>query len=375
MKKCKPTRKSTAKATASKKRSRQARAANAKLKIAVAGLGRIGWSFHAHTLAKHPDYELVAVADPMPERRAEAEATFGARAYAKTEDMLRHPGLDVAVIATPTHLHKPHALLAFRQGLHVFLEKPMASTLAEAEAIAAEAKKRRRVLSIYQPRRVDASFRHVAALLATGKIGKIYHIRRGMYQYARRNDWQALQKYGGGMLNNYGAHGLDMLLQVTGYNVKQLFCTLGLSASLGDADDVVKIVYCTTSGFIGELDINQASPIAPYSLQVWGSRGTLELRGNKMHIAFLKPSDLKPKELNPSLASHAREYPHDNIKFREEIIEVDPAYALDVYTDFAEAVRFGKTPHVQPQETIALMRLIARCRAVAGDMLKIREAK
>jgi predicted dehydrogenase len=106
-----------------------------RLRIGVAGLGRIGWAFHCKTLGQHPDFELVAAQDVEPERRREAEATYGAKAYSDFAEMLCHPGLDVITIATPTHLHRDMAQAALRAGLHVVLEKPMAATSEDAEAI------------------------------------------------------------------------------------------------------------------------------------------------------------------------------------------------------------------------------------------------
>ena len=64
-----------------------------KLRIAVAGLGRIGWHFHCKTLGHHEDWQLAAVADPAEERRREAEQTYGCRAFERFEDMLEQADL------------------------------------------------------------------------------------------------------------------------------------------------------------------------------------------------------------------------------------------------------------------------------------------
>jgi len=333
-----------------------------RIRIGVVGLGRIGWSFHCQTLARHRDFELVAVADTDPARRREAEETFGCAAFARYEQMLERADLEAVVIASPTHLHKDMALSALRRGLHVYLEKPMAATYADAQAIVRAARRRGRVLSVYQPHRAAAYFRQVLQIIRSGRIGTVYHFRRGGFRYVRRDDWQSLRRFGGGMLNNYGAHSLDQALQVTGYDVRRVFCQLRRVASLGDAEDVVKVVYETRKGVLGEVDINQASAISPYELEVYGTRGAVWLEKDRIHCRSFSPADLKRKRLNRSLASPDRKYPRDDIRFAERTIPVAGKHEVDVYADLARAIRTGSDPLVRPAEPLAVMRLLEQCR-------------
>ncbi len=71
----------------------------AKIRIGVSGLGRIGWPFHCAEIARHPAFEFVAVQDPEPDRRAEAERVYGARSFARFDDMLAEGRLDAVAIA------------------------------------------------------------------------------------------------------------------------------------------------------------------------------------------------------------------------------------------------------------------------------------
>jgi predicted dehydrogenase len=345
-----------------------------RIRIGVAGLGRIGWAFHCRAIAEHPEFELAAVQDVKPERLREAEQTCGTRTFRDFSAMLDEARLDMAVVATPTHYHKPMSIEALRKGCHVFLEKPMAADGADAAAIVRAGKRYGRIVTVYQPRRACAYFQHLKKLLASGTIGDVYHVRVGGYQYARRNDWQAMRRFGGGMLNNYGAHALDQILQLVGYDVKRVFASLRVAASLGDADDVVKVILETRSGAIGELDINQASTINPYVFQVWGTRGALTMgeSRDRFAITYFKPSDLARKSLNTALASVDRRYPSDDIKFREETVPVDESLAVDVYADLATAIRKGRAPFVRAEEPLAVMRLIDRCRESSGRIVKMK---
>jgi predicted dehydrogenase len=346
---------------------------NQPIRIAVAGLGRIGWDFHCAEIARHREFVLAAVADPDTERRRQAEATYSCRAFESYDRMIEDTPLDAVVIATPTHLHRPMAVAAFRKGLHVFLEKPMAPDVAEARQILSAARKARRVLTVYQPRRADPVFQRLLKIVKSGRIGQPYHVRVGCFRYVRRDDWQSLMKYGGGMLNNYGAHFLDQLLCLTGQHVKRMFCQLRRVATLGDADDAVKVVYETIDGVTAELDINMGSLIDPFEMEVYGTRGAITCRKQMLTVRCLPKGRLPAKRIQRGLASEGRKYPADQLAIREEQIRADPGDAVDVYRDLARAIRSGKRPFVTPEETVFLMELIHRCRQDAGPIIENRK--
>lgn len=342
------------------------------LRIAVAGLGRIGWHFHCGQIAKHHSFKLAAVADPVAERLDEAKAKFRCQPYADFYDMIASETLDAVVIATPTHLHREMALAAFGEGLHMVMEKPLATNAAEAESIVRAAARRKRLLTVYQPHRLLAYFQHLRQVLATNRIGRIFQVRRDHWGYSRRDDWQGLQKYGGGMLNNYGAHGLDQILQLTGYDIKRVFGDLQRVATLGDADDVVRLLYETRRGVIGELHISMASCISRFELGVWGSHGTIICERNQMRVRSFDPAKLAQKKLDPRLASPNRQYPQDQIEFEEEVIDVDPSLEINLYTNLAQAIRKGTPLEVLPRQPLAVMRLIDRCRESSGAVADFR---
>lgn len=340
-----------------------------RLRIGVAGLGRIGWAFHCKRLAGHPDWVLAAVADTEPARRQEAADAFGCAAFADFGEMCASAGLDAVVIATPTHLHESMVMTALRCGLHILLEKPMAPTYAEAERIVAAAEAAGRVLTVYQPHRLAAYFQHLKAIVTDGRIGRITMVQRGAFSYARRNDWQSLQRYGGGMLNNYGAHYLDQVLQLVGYDVRRVWCTLQRVASLGDADDVVRIALETGAGVVADCTISQASVgKAPYEFLVWGTCGTVLQAGREITVRWFDPAALPPKTLDPALASAGRRYPSDAIDVREETVAVNPALEVDVFRNLAQAIRGEAAVFVPPRETLALVKLVETCRESSGGI-------
>ncbi len=342
--------------------------ADHRLRIGVAGLGRIGWAFHCKRLAEHPDWALVAVADTDAARRREAEETFHCAAVADIAELCQRGDLDAVVIATPTHLHEAMVQTALEHGLHILLEKPMAPSCDEARRIVAAAESAGRVLTVYQPHRLGAYFQQLKAIVKDGRIGQVTMVQRGAFSYARRDDWQSLQKYGGGMLNNYGAHYLDQVLQLVGYDVRRVWCTLQRVASLGDADDVVKILLELAGGVVADCTISQASVGKADEFVIWGTSGTVEHTAGKITLHWFDPATLPPKDVNPSLASVGRKYPSEAMDVRQETVLVDPTYQVDVFANLAQAIRGTAELFVPPRQTLALMEILARCRESSGGI-------
>jgi predicted dehydrogenase len=105
------------------------------LKAGVIGLGILGRQ-HAEFLHQHPAIQLTAVADPRAEARAALAAATGATPYADAEAMFQAHRLDLVVVATPDHLHREPTLATIAAGVpNIIQEKPLATTLADAEAI------------------------------------------------------------------------------------------------------------------------------------------------------------------------------------------------------------------------------------------------
>ena len=147
------------------------------LQLGLAGLGRFG-RLHADVLGQLPDVSLAAIADPDDEARQAVLAGHpGARAYADLEALLADPDLEAIVLATPETLHHRQASAALEAGLHVFVEKPMAATAAEAEDLRTLAERRGRRLQVGLVLRYEASHQLLHRQIAEGSFGELVSIR------------------------------------------------------------------------------------------------------------------------------------------------------------------------------------------------------
>ncbi|PXW97558.1 myo-inositol 2-dehydrogenase/D-chiro-inositol 1-dehydrogenase [Sphaerotilus hippei] len=142
------------------------------LHIALIGAGRIG-SFHAESIARRiPNARLVAVADPAPGAARRLADTLDCEvAHTDPTALWSDPDVDAVLIATPARFHTPLAEAAANAGKHVFCEKPMALTIAEADRVIAAAAANGVQLQVGFNRRWDRAFAEGRAAIDAGKVG------------------------------------------------------------------------------------------------------------------------------------------------------------------------------------------------------------
>src|SRR4030088_2557305 len=113
--------------------------ANRALRVGVVGAGVMGTN-HARVLAGLPDITLVGIVDPLPAHRTRATELTGSRPFTNLDELIAE-GIDAVTVAAPTHLHHEIALSCIARGIHILVEKPIASTVEEGRAIVAAARR------------------------------------------------------------------------------------------------------------------------------------------------------------------------------------------------------------------------------------------
>ncbi|MCE5216088.1 Gfo/Idh/MocA family oxidoreductase [bacterium] len=152
------------------------------LRYACVGAGLQGEG-HIKIIAALPNTELLAVCDVNEERaKAAAERYGAARALANYEEVLADPTVEAVSIALPDHLHREAAVKALQAGKHVLLEKPMATSVTDAQAIYDAQQASGKTLMVNQSNRWMSSFWSTHEMLEAGRFGD------PMYVYARLNN-------------------------------------------------------------------------------------------------------------------------------------------------------------------------------------------
>src|SRR3984893_5197176 len=127
----------------------------------------------APTFAADPRVALVAAADPREEARRRFAADFAGKAYPRVEELCTDPAVDLVYVATPHQLHAAHAVLAAGHGKHLLIEKPLALTLDDCDAIIATANRAGVRLVVGHSHSFDAPILRLRAPVSRGAVGAV----------------------------------------------------------------------------------------------------------------------------------------------------------------------------------------------------------
>ena len=179
--------------------------------LGIAGLGMAG-AVMVQAAAVHAGYVLRAAADPHAGPREAFARDHNARAYGDIRELVADPAVEVVYIATPHQFHKPHAVLAAEHGKHVILEKPMALTLADCDAIIAVVERHNVHLVVGHTHAFDPAVRVMRQMIASGDLGRLGMIHSFNYTnflYRPRRPEELDTAQGGGILFNQVPHQID----------------------------------------------------------------------------------------------------------------------------------------------------------------------
>lgn len=192
--------------------------------LGIAGLGMAG-AVMVHAAAKHPDFVLKAGADPHQGPRDAFARDHNARAYEDVRMLVRDAAVSVVYIATPHQFHAEHARLAAEHGKHIILEKPMALTLAECDAIIAAVERHNVHLVVGHTHAFDPAVRLMQEIIARGELGKlglIHSLNYTNYLYRPRRPEELDTARGGGILFNQVPHQIDTVRLLAGGVVRSV---------------------------------------------------------------------------------------------------------------------------------------------------------
>ena len=198
------------------------------LQLGVIGLGR-AFTLMLPTFVADKRVKLVAAADPRPEARALFQREFG-RAHESIEVLCANPVVDAIYIASPHQLHAEHVRIAAGAGKHVLVEKPMAITLPECQAMIAAAAAAGVHLIVGHSHSFDAPIRRLRQIVDSGAVGAVRMINALNYTdflYRPRRPEELVTSAGGGVIFSQGAHQIDMVRLIGGGRVKTVTGSTG----------------------------------------------------------------------------------------------------------------------------------------------------
>ena len=196
----------------------------ATIRICMIGAGRVG-KLHSGTLKRHvPGGDVVALVDPWAEVRNATGDEFGIeRRFASLADALDAVEFDAVVITTPTPTHRELAVLAAEHGKHVFLEKPMALSLAECDDILAAVDRHGVLLQMGFMRRFDPDFAAAWERIQGGEIGEPMMIKSLTHGPGLPPPWATDLKTSNGNLAEVNSHDLDSVRWLMASNPHRIY--------------------------------------------------------------------------------------------------------------------------------------------------------
>ncbi|TGN86787.1 Gfo/Idh/MocA family oxidoreductase [Bradyrhizobium yuanmingense] len=292
-----------------------------RIRLGMVGGGQGAFIGAVHRIAARIDdqFELVAGAlasDPVRAKTSAKELGIAdGRAYGSFEEMARAEaaradGIEAVAIVTPNHMHRPVAKAFLEAGIHVICDKPLTTTVAEAEELVALVRKTGRIFVVTHNYTGYPMIRQARAMVANGDLGEIRLVKAeylqdwlteplettGQKQAAWRTD--PSRSGAGGCIGDIGTHAYNLACFVSGLELDELLAQLSTFVEGRRLDDDVQILLKWKGGAKGMLWASQVAVGNEngLTLRVYGSKGGLEwAQENPNHLWFTPYG--KPRQL------------------------------------------------------------------------------
>jgi len=341
------------------------------LRLGLIGCGTIMVGAHVPALARLTTLaRVVHVCDVRP---AAAEYTAGltgaARWCVDDRDLLDDREVDAVIVATPEFLHREQVVRAVRAGKHVLCEKPIATTLEEADEMIAAARAARVRFMVGHSRRFTARYIAVRRLLDAGAVGQPVLIRenerRPREQYGslhlpvdawkpdanRAESWRELAQYSAGPARTGAVHEMDLFRWFAGADARAVYAEAKTTVPGGEVPDALSIQVEFRNDVLAACDLYSRAPVGyPYyhQLEIVGTEGVLRARDTDM----------------VTLTSYDRAGMHHPVAY-ESLLHITDAYAHEQRL-FFQAILHDRPVPLDPHDARAALEMVlAAIRAAA----------
>lgn len=247
--------------------------------IRVASIGMGWWSdVLADAAQRTSQLEIVACYTRSEDKRRAFADKYGCRAVASYDDILQDTSIQAVINTTPNDVHLETTRAAAQAGKHVFLDKPIANTIAHGNAITQVCKEAGVVLSVGYQRRRESHFRWIRDRIQAGEFGKLVqaeaNISRDRLGKIDLSSWR-FQAAGmpGGVMLQIGIHYSDVLEMLLG-PVKRVTAMSAQLVLPGDNPDVANLILEHENGALSNLTASYASASEYYLMNIYGKEAS-----------------------------------------------------------------------------------------------------
>jgi len=300
------------------------------LRLAVLGAGFMGGT-HARALARMPHVEVVAIAGRRPERAQALAREVGARVVS-LEEVLRDPSIDAVDVSLPTFMHREFVVGALEAGKHCIVEKPMASSLEDADAMIAAAHRSGKTLMVAQVLRFWPEYVRLHELAAGGALGTVRVVAAGRYSFFPNwAEWIQHPELTGGPVVDLMVHDFDQVNWLLG-TPRAVFAR-GVRGRSGAHDHVI-----ATVSYEGAEAVVEGSEMMP---DTWPFTSTIRAIGDAATAEYIFRAGGPSVEMGQTQSGLSL-YPTRGEAQVIAVPQADPYYAELEY--FVECVRTGEQP-------------------------------
>jgi predicted dehydrogenase len=256
------------------------------VRLGVLGCGEVARDHHLPWLRRIPDVSVAVVADADPAAIAASRPLApGADTVGDWRDAVGVAGLDAVLVCLPSQLHASAAAVAAELGLHVYVEKPLATTLDDATRVLDACHRAGVVGMMGFNYRFNALYAEGRALVAAGRVGTVAFCR-GSFMLARTDlpPWKRSGSSGGGVLLDLAPHHADLVPWLLGEDVVDVLASVSSRAS---DDDTATLDLRLRSGAVAQLAFGYGL-VDEERLEIYGDRGRLVIDRRRHQHAFVE---------------------------------------------------------------------------------------
>jgi predicted dehydrogenase len=320
------------------------KSAGGALRVGVVGVGIMG-SNHARVFADMPGVKLVGIADPDRKQRNFVAQALGCDALDDAEALMAR-GVDAVTIAAPTHLHHDIALACIARGVHVLVEKPIASTVEEGREIITAAKRAGVTLMVGHVERFNPAVEAIKGAIRGEEILSIAITRVGPFPPRMSNV---------GVVIDLAVHDIDLIRWFTDSDIVEV--QPQLSSAVAEREDIALLQFRTASGVLAHINTNWLTPFKARNVTV-ATRGKYVM------------GDLLTRQVTECFGFQ----PDGSYSMRHlSVGHAEPLRAE--LLAFVDAVVGRKAPAVTGEEGVASLEIAIRCLAVQSTPIATPQRK
>ncbi len=252
------------------------------IRIGVIGCGAIAQVEHLPGFAKCKNAKVAAVADVDEKKARRISRKFGIKDfYCNWREMLERDDIDGVTIATPNFLHREMTVAAAKSRKHILVEKPMATSMKEADEMVRIARKNKVILMVEQTHRFLPANQKARDLLNKGIIGRVTTVR-GRVGHGGPEMWSAAGKWFfnkkqafGGVMADMGIHEIDAIRWMLGKEIKEVCAFIGTLEKKIELDDNGICIFKFKDGTFGVMEASWTTRPGIAQAVFYGAKGTM----------------------------------------------------------------------------------------------------